>query len=78
MWHCTGDYGYYEEDGEVYVIDKVKHLIKYNRSYISPAKIENLLQYHPAVSEVVVRSVPDHANGELPIAYVKKKCEAKV
>jgi len=78
MWHCTGDYGYYEKDGEVYVIDKVKHLIKYGRFYISPVRIENVLLRHPAVSEVVVRSVPSRVNGQHPIAFVKKQCEAKV
>ena len=77
-WHCTGDYGYYEKDGEIFFIDKVKDLIKYRIFYLSPAKIENTLLQHSAVSEVTVRSVPHIINGQHPVAYVKKKHGAKV
>ncbi|XP_012056869.1 PREDICTED: luciferin 4-monooxygenase-like [Atta cephalotes] len=77
-WCCTGDYGYYEKDGEIYLIDKVKDLIKYRIFYLSPTRIENTLLQHPAVSEVVVRSIPHTTNGQHPIAYVKKECGAEV
>jgi len=77
-WYCTGDYGYYEKDGEIYLIDKVKDLIKYRIFYLSPTRIENILLQHPAVSEVVVRSIPHTTNGQHPVAYVKKECGAEV
>ncbi|KAG5334545.1 LUCI monooxygenase, partial [Acromyrmex charruanus] len=78
QWHCTGDYGYYERDGEIFLIDKVKDLIKYRIFHLSPARIENALLQHSAVSEVTVRSVPHIINGHHPVAYVKKKRGAKV
>ncbi|XP_011056380.1 PREDICTED: luciferin 4-monooxygenase-like [Acromyrmex echinatior] len=78
QWYYTGDYGYYEKDGEIFFIDKVKDLIKYRIFYLSPAKIENTLLQHSAVSEVTVRSVPHIINGQHPVAYVKKKHGAKV
>lgn len=78
-WHCTGDYGYYnEKDGEIFIIDKIRNLIKYKLFTILPSKIENSLRCHPAVSEVVVRSVRHNNDGEHPMAYVKKKYGAKV
>ncbi|KAG5317618.1 LUCI monooxygenase, partial [Pseudoatta argentina] len=77
-WYCTGDYGYYEKDGEIFLIDKVKDLIKYRTFHLSSAKIENTLLQHSAVSEVAVLSVPHSANGQHPVAYVKKECGAEV
>ncbi|XP_012056671.1 PREDICTED: luciferin 4-monooxygenase-like [Atta cephalotes] len=77
-WHYTGDYGYYDKDGEIFLIDKMKDLIKYRVFHLSPIRIENTLLQHPAVSEVVVRSVPHITNGQHPVAYVKKKCGEEV
>ncbi|XP_018365200.1 PREDICTED: uncharacterized protein LOC108762626 [Trachymyrmex cornetzi] len=77
-WQCTGDYGYYDKNGEIFLIDKIKDLIKYRVFHLSPTKIENTLLRHPAVSEVVVRSVPHPINGQHPVAYVKKECGAEV
>lgn len=77
MWHCTGDYGY-KKDGKFFIVDKIKHLIKCKRFHISPLKIEAVLQSHPAVSEVIVRSVEATCDGQHPIAYVKKKTGVEV
>lgn len=77
-WHCTGDYGYFEKDGTFFIIDKLKHLIKYKTHDISPLRIETVLQRHPAVSEVIVRFVLDPSDGQHPKAYVKIKNEVKV
>ncbi|XP_018365199.1 PREDICTED: luciferin 4-monooxygenase-like [Trachymyrmex cornetzi] len=77
-WYCTQDYGYYKEDGEIYLIDKVKDLIKYRTYHLSPTRIENTLLQHPAVSEVVVLSVPHLTDGQHPVAYVKKECGAEL
>ncbi|XP_018300646.1 uncharacterized protein [Mycetomoellerius zeteki] len=77
-WHCSGDYGFYKKDGEIFVIDKVKDLIKYRKFLLSPTIIENMLLQHPVVSEVSVGSVPSTIDGHHPIAYVKKKCGLEV
>lgn len=54
------------------------HLIKYKNFLVSSRKIETLLQSHPAVSEIVVVSVPHSADGQHPMAYVKKKYGVEV
>ncbi|XP_039311821.1 luciferin 4-monooxygenase-like [Solenopsis invicta] len=77
-WHCTGDYGYYEEDREIFIIDKTKHLINYRMFRISPIRIENVLRSHPAVSEVIVKAVPDSKHGQVPMAYVTIRGRIKV
>lgn len=77
-WCCTEDYGYYAKDGEIIIIDKIKDLIKHGIFYLAPTKIENMLLKHPAVSEVVVLSVPCSTNGQNPIAYIKTEIGVKV
>ncbi|XP_071639663.1 uncharacterized protein [Temnothorax longispinosus] len=53
-WFRSEDVGYYDEHGNVFVIDRVKQLINYRNYYISPAEIEIALQSHPFVSEAAV------------------------
>lgn len=76
-WHCTGDYGYYEKD-EIFILDKIRNLIKCKSFTITLSKIENLLRCHSAVSKVVVRSVRNNIDDEHLMAYVMKKYGAKV
>ncbi|XP_024871115.1 4-coumarate--CoA ligase-like 5 [Temnothorax curvispinosus] len=77
-WHCTGDYGYYEKDGKLIIIDNINRLIKYKEYHISPLRIEKVLQWHPAVAEVTVLPVPDIDNGQHPRAFIEIKHGAKV
>ncbi|XP_036143296.1 4-coumarate--CoA ligase-like 9 isoform X2 [Monomorium pharaonis] len=77
-WHCTEDYGFYKKTGEIFIIDKIKNLIKYKLYCIPPTIIENVLQNHPAVLEVVVKSVPHREYGEIPMAYIRLKYEYQV
>lgn len=53
-WYYTGDVGYFDEDGDIFVVDKARDIIKYNGFNISPRKIEEVLLHHPDVREVVV------------------------
>lgn len=68
----TGDIGYYNENGEWFVVDRMKELIKYYGNSISPASIEAVLVAHPCVRECCVVGLPDEAAIELPLAFVVK------
>ncbi|XP_050095503.1 luciferin 4-monooxygenase-like [Anopheles aquasalis] len=69
-WLHSGDIGYYDADGEFYVIDRLKELIKYKGSQVPPAEIEAVLLGHPLVQDAAVIGVPDETAGELPMAFV--------
>ncbi|XP_052754221.1 uncharacterized protein LOC113513240 [Galleria mellonella] len=66
----TGDIGYYDEDGYLYVVDRLKELIKYKSFQVAPAEIEALLLQHEAVRDAGVVGIPDREAGEVPIAFV--------
>ena len=75
----TGDVGYQDKDGNFYITDRVKELIKYKGFQVPPAEIEGLLASHPKVDDVAVVGVYDEAQAtEVPRAYIvpKKGVEA--
>ncbi|XP_071639675.1 uncharacterized protein [Temnothorax longispinosus] len=72
-WLHSGDIGYFDEDGELFIIDRIKELIKYIGYQISPGEIEGVLITHSAVLEVAVITVPRAIDDEHPLAYVTKK-----
>lgn len=69
-WLHTGDVGYVDEDGYLYVVDRVKELIKYNAYQVAPAELEALLVTHPAIADAAVIPSPDEETGEAPKAVV--------
>ncbi|XP_064600762.1 uncharacterized protein LOC135466938 [Liolophura sinensis] len=69
-WFHTGDVGHYDEEGYLYITDRVKELIKYKAQQVAPAELEGLLLTHPWVQDAAVIGVPDPEAGELPRAYV--------
>ncbi|XP_072767551.1 luciferin 4-monooxygenase-like [Anoplolepis gracilipes] len=77
-WLHSGDIGYIDEDGELFIIDRIKELIKYRGYQISPGTIEDMLLSHRAVLEAAVVAVPHATDDEHPIAYVTKKPDVKV
>jgi len=72
-WLQTGDLAYYNEDGTIHICERLKELIKYKGSQVSPAELESLLLSHPGVADAAVIGVPDDIAGELPRAYVVKQ-----
>jgi long-chain acyl-CoA synthetase len=69
-WYHTGDVGYVDEQGYVFIVDRAKEMIKYKAFGIAPAELEAVLLEHPAVRDAAVIGVPDVEAGELPRAYV--------
>ncbi|KKC41023.1 hypothetical protein WH87_02440 [Devosia epidermidihirudinis] len=70
-WLRTGDVGHMDEDGYVFLVDRIKDLIICSGFNVYPRIIEEALMTHPAVEETNVIGVPDDYRGEAPIAYVK-------
>jgi long-chain acyl-CoA synthetase len=72
-WMHTGDGGYMDEEGYVYLVDRVKDMIISGGENIYPAEVENALFGHPAVADVAVIGVPDDKWGEAVKAIVVKR-----
>jgi long-chain acyl-CoA synthetase len=70
-WLRTGDVGYMDEDGYVFLVDRIKDLIICSGFNVYPRTIEEALATHPAVEENNVIGVPDDYRGEAPVAFVK-------
>lgn len=69
-WLHTGDLGYMDADGHLYVVDRLKELIKYKGFQVPPAELEAVLLRHPAVADAAVIGLPDDEAGEIPAGYV--------
>jgi acyl-CoA synthetase (AMP-forming)/AMP-acid ligase II len=74
-WYRTGDIGYMDTDGYLYIVDRLKELIKYSAYQVAPAELEAVLVAHPAVADAAVIPSPDEEHGEVPKAFVVKKSE---
>src|SRR5262249_50238865 len=69
-WLHTGDLGYLDEDGYLFIGDRKKDLIKTSGYQVWPREIEEILASHPSVAEVGVAGVPEEARGEAVKAWV--------
>jgi 4-coumarate--CoA ligase len=77
-WLHTGDIAHIDEDGHVWIVDRLKELIKYKGFQVAPAELEALLLTHPAVADAAVVGKLDEEAGELPIAFVVLRPNAEV
>ena len=77
-WFRSGDAGYFDSDGYVYIFDRVKDMIVSGGENVYPAEVENALMAHPAIADVAVIGVPDEKWGEVPMALVVRKPETTV
>jgi long-chain acyl-CoA synthetase len=66
----TGDLGYLDEDGYVFIVDRKKDLIKTSGYQVWPREIEEVIASHPAVAEVAVAGLPDEVKGEIAKAWI--------
>ena len=69
-WLHTGDLGTIDEQGYVFIVDRVKELIKYKGLQVAPAELEAVLLSHPKVADAAVVRFPDEEAGEVPKAFV--------
>lgn len=69
-WLHTGDIGHFDEDGFIFIVDRLKELIKYKGFQVPPAELEGLLLTHPGIADAAVIGVPDDEAGELPKAFI--------
>ncbi|MEG9861533.1 MAG: long-chain-fatty-acid--CoA ligase [Parvularculales bacterium] len=74
-WFYTGDAGYFDDDGYLYIHDRVKDMIVSGGENIYPAEVENALFSHPSIADVAVVGVPDEKWGEAVKAFVVLKPE---
>jgi len=72
-WHHTGDIGYKDEDGYVYIVDRKKDMIISGGFNIYPSEVEQVILSHPAVQDCAVIGVPDEKWGEAVKAVVEAK-----
>jgi len=72
-WLHSGDIAVYDEDGQFFIVDRLKELIKVKGLQVAPSELEDLLRRHPAVVNAAVIGVEDERAGELPRAYIVKK-----
>ena len=77
-WLYTGDIGYVDADGYLYVVDRKKEMIKYKAFSIAPAELEAVLPEHPAVQDAAVIGIPDEQAGEAPKGFVVLRPEQRV
>ncbi|XP_060172731.1 4-coumarate--CoA ligase 2-like [Lycium barbarum] len=71
-WLHTGDIGYIDNDDELFVVDRLKELIKYKGFQVAPAELETLLLNLPSIMDAAVVPMKDEQAGEVPAAFVVK------
>jgi 2-furoate---CoA ligase len=72
-WYFTGDTGYFDADGDLFVTGRVDDMIISGGENVSPVEVESCLSLHAAVSEVAVAGLPDERWGKVVTAFVKRR-----
>ena len=69
-WLHTGDVAYYDESFRVFIVDRLKELIKVKGFQVAPAELEDLIRSHAEIKDVAVIGIPDKIKGEVPLAFI--------
>ncbi|KAK0394527.1 hypothetical protein QR680_000792 [Steinernema hermaphroditum] len=75
-WLRTGDIGYVDHDGYLFIVDRLKELIKVKGLQVPPAELEDLLLTHPLIQDAAVIGIPDEKDGEHPLAFIVRANES--
>ena len=75
-WFHTGDIGYLDEDGFLYIADRLKDMVITGGENVYPAEVESALYDHPAIAEIAVIGLPDEQWGEAVVAVAALKRDA--
>ncbi|MEV5874221.1 4-coumarate--CoA ligase family protein [Streptomyces sp. NPDC052101] len=75
-WLHTGDVGYVDAGGWLFVVDRVKELIKYKGFQVAPAELEALLLTHPGIADAAVIGTRNDDGNEVPHAFVVRRADA--
>ncbi len=77
-WHLTGDVGYQDSDGYLYIVDRKKEMIISGGFNIFPREVEQIILKHPAIQECAVVGIPDGKWGEAVFAILELKAGAEI
>ncbi|KAJ4959892.1 hypothetical protein NE237_019802 [Protea cynaroides] len=77
-WLKTGDLCYFDSDGFLFIVDRLKELIKYKAYQVPPAELEHLLLSHPEIADAAVIPYPDEDGGQIPMAFIVRKPGSKL
>ncbi|KAL5748295.1 hypothetical protein ACOSP7_025327 [Xanthoceras sorbifolium] len=77
-WLKTGDLCYFDSDGFLFIVDRLKELIKYKAYQVPPAELEHLLHSNPEIADAAVIPYPDEEAGQIPMAFVVRKPGSKI
>ncbi|XP_073526362.1 uncharacterized protein [Phyllobates terribilis] len=72
-WLKTGDICYFDAEGFLYIVDRLKELIKYKGYQVPPVELENVLLSHPQVADAAVVPYPDEVAGQIPMAFIVRQ-----
>uniref|UniRef100_A0AAU8GBB4 4-coumarate--CoA ligase n=1 Tax=Sparganium stoloniferum TaxID=203643 RepID=A0AAU8GBB4_SPAST len=77
-WLHTGDIGYVDDDDEIFIVDRLKEIIKYKGFQVPPAELEALLITHPSIADAAVVPMKDEVAGEVPVAFIVRTKDAEI
>ncbi len=69
-WLWTGDVGIFDDDGYLYLVDRIKDIVIVSGFNVYPAEVENVLMQHPGVSGAIVTGTADEVTGETVVAHI--------
>ncbi|RCV22081.1 hypothetical protein SEVIR_4G201300v4 [Setaria viridis] len=77
-WLHTGDIGYVDDNDEIFIVDRLKEIIKYKGFQVPPAELEALLITHPEIKDAAVVSMKDELAGEVPVAFIIRTEDSEI